>query len=267
MRTMIGRLRDVVAGVQGAADAVASGSRQVDGASRQMSDGTSEQAATTEQAASFVSGMSEAIHRSAQAATETEAIAHKSASDARESGDAVAAAVDAMRQIAEKIGIVEEIAYQTNLLALNAAIEAARAGQHGRGFAVVAAEVRKLAERAQGASKEIRELTGSGVKVAERSGALIARLVPDIARTAELVRGISAAAQEQASGATQIHGAIDQLNRVVQQNASGAEELSATAAALASQADEMRGRVAFFRAAADAPAALAPRRAALRLGA
>jgi methyl-accepting chemotaxis protein len=254
MRDMVERLRGVVREVKGAAESVASGSRHIDAAAQQMSDGTSDQAASTEEASSFVEAMNAAIRENAKSAAQTEAIALASASQAQESGAAVAAASAAMKEIAEKIGIVEEIAYQTNLLALNAAIEAARAGQHGRGFAVVAGEVRKLAERAQGAAGEIRELTGSSVGVAEKSGTLLAELVPAIQRTAGLVKQISGSSQEQAASADQINGALQQLNRVVQQNASTAEELSSTASALAAQSDQMRTIVAFFSVDADAPA-------------
>ncbi|HSN14663.1 MAG TPA: methyl-accepting chemotaxis protein [Anaeromyxobacteraceae bacterium] len=247
MRAMVARLREVVVKVQAAADAVASGGREIDRGAEQTSSGTGEQAAATEQASSFVEEMSAAIRQNAENAAQTERIALKSAANAQESGRAVKAAVEAMRSIAEKISIVEEIAYQTNLLALNAAIEAARAGEHGRGFAVVATEVRKLAERSQRASKEIGELAGSSVQVAERSGALIVQLVPDIERTSALVQEISSSSREQSSGADQISSSIQQLNRVVQQTAAAAEEMSQTAGALSAEADALRGLVAFFR--------------------
>jgi methyl-accepting chemotaxis protein len=159
----------------------------------------------------------------------------------------VSEAVNAMKDIARKISIVEEIARQTNLLALNAAIEAARAGEHGKGFAVVAAEVRKLAERSQVAAAEISRLSISSVEVAERAGAMLSKLVPDIQKTAELVQEISAASKEQAFGADQINGAIQQLNQVVQQNAGTTEEIASTAEELSSQAAHLQNTVAFFK--------------------
>ena len=170
-----------------------------------------------------------------------------SAADAKEGGAAVDRTVQAMKDIAGKINIIEEIARQTNLLALNAAIEAARAGEHGKGFAVVASEVRKLAERSQKAAGEISELSASSVEVAEKAGELLAGILPDINRTAELVQEISAASKEQDTGAEQINKAIQQLDKVIQQNASAAEEMASTAEELSSQAEQLQGAIAFFR--------------------
>jgi methyl-accepting chemotaxis protein len=212
-----------------------------------MSQGATEQAASTEEASSSIEEMNATIKQNADNALQTEKIAQKSAADAQESGKAVTDAVLAMKQIAQKINIIEEIARQTNLLALNAAIEAARAGEHGKGFAVVAAEVRKLAERSQTAAAEISDLSGSSMEVAERAGTMLAKLVPDIQKTAELVQEISASSKEQSSGADQINGAIQQLNQVVQQNAGAAEEMSSTAEELSGQADQLQNAVAYFK--------------------
>jgi methyl-accepting chemotaxis protein len=187
------------------------------------------------------------IRQNADNAQETEKIARKAADDAEKSGTAVTQAVAAMKQIAEKINIIEEIARQTNLLALNAAIEAARAGDHGKGFAVVAAEVRKLAERSQEAAKEITELSGSSVEVAEHAGKMLDILVPDIYKTAELVQEISAASNEQNTGAEQINRAIQQLDHVIQQNASASEEMASTSEELSSQAQYLMESMGFFR--------------------
>ena len=151
-----------------------------------------------------------------------------------------------MKQIAEKIGIIEEIARQTNLLALNAAIEAARAGEHGKGFAVVAAEVRKLAERSGNAAGEISELSGTSVAIAEQAGSLLARIVPDVQRTAELIQEIAASSVEQNAGAEQINRAIQQLDQVVQQNASASEEMASTAEELSGQAIQLQETIAYF---------------------
>jgi methyl-accepting chemotaxis protein len=265
MKNMVEKLRTVVADVKSAANNVASGSEQLSVGAGQMSQGTTEQAASTEEASSSIEEMNATIRQNADNAMQTEKIAMKSSADARESGKAVAEAVAAMKDIAGRITIIEEIARQTNLLALNAAIEAARAGEHGRGFAVVAAEVRKLAERSQMAAAEIGQLSASSVEVAERAGTMLSKLVPDIQRTAELVQEISAASREQTSGAEQINGAIQQLNQVVQQNAGATEEIASTAEELASQAEQLKTTIAFFKVSADEEGAAPQRNAARRL--
>ena len=261
MRDMLERLRRIVAEVQRAADGVLAGSREMSATaqsmsatSEEMSQGASEQAASAEEASASMEEMASNIRQNADNAQETERIALKSAQDARDGGQAVADTVAAMKKIAQKIGIIEEISRQTDLLALNAAVEAARAGEYGKGFAVVASEVRKLAERSQGAAAEINDLSGSSVDVAERAGQMLDQLVPDIEKTAELVQEISAACSEQDSGADQINKAIQQLDQVIQQNASASEEmastseeLSTTSDGLAGQAEHLREIMAFFR--------------------
>ncbi len=247
MKNMVGRLKDVVADVKTASDNVASGSQQLSAGSEQMSQGTTEQAASAEEASSSVEEMNATIRQNTDNSQQTEKIALKSAGDALESGKAVSETVVAMKDIAGKISIIEEIARQTNLLALNAAIEAARAGEHGKGFAVVAAEVRKLAERSQVAAAEISHLSSSSVQVAEKAGQMLAKLVPDIQKTSELVQEITAASKEQTSGSEQINAAIQQLNQVIQQNAGASEEMASTAEELSSQAQQLQATISFFK--------------------
>ena len=247
IRSMVEKLQTVVGDVKNAASNVAAGSQQVSVSSEQMSRGASTQAASAEEASSSIEEMNAAIRQNASNSTATESIAQKSANDALESGAAVAEAVKAMKDIAQKISIIEEIARQTNLLALNAAIEAARAGEHGKGFAVVAAEVRKLAERSQVAAAEISGLSNSSVEVAERAGEMLSKLVPDIQKTAQLVQEISASSKEQSSGAGQIESSIQQLNQVIQQNAGAAEEMASVAGELSAEADQLLGTVKFFK--------------------
>jgi len=256
MKRMVGKLREVVADVQSAAGNVAAGSAQLSSGSMSMSDGATRQAASAEEASSSVEEMTATIRQSAGNARETERIALKSAIDALDSGRAVADTVTAMRDIATRILIIEEISRQTNLLALNAAIEAARAGEQGKGFSVVAAEVRKLAERSQTAAKEIGSLSTTSISVAERAGELLAKLVPNIQKTAQLVQEINASSKEQTVGSDQINSAIQQLNEVIQQNAGSAEEMAATAEELSSQAAQLQDSVAFFKI-QDTPAAQA----------
>ncbi|MGV1951922.1 methyl-accepting chemotaxis protein [Agrobacterium vitis] len=247
VNTMIERLRGVVGDALSASDNVSSGSQQLSSASEQVSQGATEQASSAEEASASMEEMAANIKQNADNAAQTEKIARQSSKDAETSGEAVNRAVGAMRTIAEKISIVQEIARQTDLLALNAAVEAARAGEHGKGFAVVASEVRKLAERSQAAAAEISTLSGQTVQVATEAGEMLTRLVPDIRKTAELISEISAACREQDIGASQINEAIQQLDKVTQQNAGASEEMSATSEELAAQAEELQTSIAFFK--------------------
>lgn len=247
LQSMVERLRGVVTDALSASDNVSAGSQELSATSEQMSQGATEQAAAAEQASASMEEMAANIKQNADNAAQTEKISRQSAKDAESSGEAVNRAVDAMRTIAEKIGIVQEIARQTDLLALNAAVEAARAGEHGKGFAVVASEVRKLAERSQTAAAEISSVSGDTVKAAQEAGDMLQRLVPDIRKTAELVSEISAACREQDVGASQINEAIQQLDKVTQQNAGASEQMSATSEELAAQAEELQTSIAFFR--------------------
>jgi methyl-accepting chemotaxis protein len=247
IKNMIVNLTSIVTNVIGASDNVSSGSQEMSSTAQQLSQGATEQAASAEEVSSSIEEMGANIRQNADNAMQTEKIALKAAEDAAKGGDAVSKTVEAMKEIADKISIIEEIAGQTNLLALNAAIEAARAGEHGKGFAVVAAEVRKLAERSQKAAGEISELSKSSVSIAESAGELLVRIVPDIQKTSELVQEISAASGEQKSGTEQINKAIMQLDTVIQQNASASEEMASMAEELSSQAEQLQAVISFFK--------------------
>lgn len=247
LQRMTGKLRHVVSDALAASHSVSAGSDQLSDAARQLSAGVNQQASLAEEVSSSMEEMAANIKQNAGNAAQTEKIARQSSAHAAECGEAVARAVMAMQTIAQTIAFVQEIARQTDLLALNAAVEAARAGEHGRGFAVVASEVRKLAERSQVAAAEICSLSTQTVIAARDAGSMLAKLVPDIKKTAELVEEISAACREQDLGANQVNEAIQQLDKVVQRNAGAADETSATSGALSIQADQLKKSIAFFR--------------------
>ncbi|MGY4516085.1 methyl-accepting chemotaxis protein [Lysobacter sp. HA18] len=246
MKTMVERLGQIIGEVRGSADNLSSAAEQVASTAQSISQSTSEQASSVEETSASVEQMSASISQNTDNAKVTDGMAGKAAKEATEGSQAVRNTVDAMKQIAKKIAIIDDIAYQTNLLALNAAIEAARAGEHGKGFAVVAAEVRKLAERSQVASQEIGELSASSVDLAERAGDLLDLMLPSILKTSDLVQEITAASQEQTAGVGQINGAMGQLSQVTQQNAASSEELAATAEEMSAQAEQLQQAMSFF---------------------
>ena len=233
-QNLIAKLNQIIGEVKGAADALSNAAGQVSATAQSLSQSSSEQAASVEETTASIEEMTASITQNTENAKVTDNMATKSS-------------VEAMKQIAGKIGIIDDIAYQTNLLALNAAIEAARAGEHGKGFAVVAAEVRKLAERSQVAAQEIGSLAGSSVKMAEKAGTLLDEMVPSIKKTSDLVQEIAAASQEQSAGVGQINGAMGQLNKATQQNASASEELAATAEEMGGQAAQLQELMEFFK--------------------
>ncbi len=239
-------LAEVISKVRSAADTISSAALEISATSQSLSQASTEQAASVEETSASVEQMTASITQNSENAKVTDQMATKSSSDAVDGGNAVRRTVDAMKQIAQKITIIDDIAYQTNLLALNAAIEAARAGEHGKGFAVVAAEVGKLAERSQVAAQEIGEVASSSVQLAEQAGALLEQIVPAIRKTSDLVQEISAASQEQSTGVGQINTAMSQLSQLTQQNASASEELAATAQNMTAQAEELQTAMAFF---------------------
>ncbi|WP_319583710.1 methyl-accepting chemotaxis protein [uncultured Pseudodesulfovibrio sp.] len=250
--TMVGSISEVVETIQSGSENVASGAEELSATAEALAQGATAQAGGVERLSGAIEEMSASIHTTANNAKQTETLAAQAARDAREGGEAVAQAVTAMSDIAEKISIIEEIARQTNLLALNAAIEAARAGEHGKGFAVVAAEVRKLAERSGIAAAEISELSASSMTVSEKAGEMLKKLVPDIQKTAELIQEITASTQEQNAGAVEINTATTELDRVIQQNAAASEETSSTSEELSGQAVQLQQTVSYFKLSAGA---------------
>ncbi|OYT83725.1 MAG: methyl-accepting chemotaxis protein [Pseudomonas sp. PGPPP4] len=242
----VGKLNQIIGDVRQSADSLASASEEISATAQSMSQASTEQAASVEETSASVEQMSASIAQNTENAKITDGMAGKAAREAGEGGQAVGETLVAMKTIADKIGIVDDIAYQTNLLALNAAIEAARAGEHGKGFAVVAAEVRKLAERSQVAAQEIGTVAKSSVALAERAGTLLEQMVPSISKTSDLVQEIASASEEQSSGVSQINGAMLQLSQITQQNASASEELAGTAEEMSTQAEQLQRLMGFF---------------------
>ena len=247
MGQTIDKIAEIVTMVKASSESVASGAEQLSSGAQSLAEGATEQASAGEEVSSSMEQMGSSISQNSDNAFQTGKIAVQAATDATEGGKSVTETVDAMKQIANKITIIEEISRQTNLLALNAAIEAARAGEHGKGFAVVASEVRKLAERSQTAAVEIGRLSASSVEVAEKTGSILTRIVPDIQKTAELVQEISASSNEMNTGAGQINRALTQLDQVIQRNAAASEQLASTAQQLTAQAEDLKNAIDFFR--------------------
>jgi methyl-accepting chemotaxis protein len=247
MHRLVTQLNQIIGEVKSASDALGNASGQVSATAQSLSQSSSEQAASVEETTASIEQMTASITQNTENAKVTDRMATTAAEQAQQGGAAVKETVEAMKSIAGKIGIIDDIAYQTNLLALNAAIEAARAGEHGKGFAVVAAEVRKLAERSQVAAQEIGALAGNSVRLAESAGHLLTEMVPSIEKTSELVQEIAAASGEQSDGVAQITGAMNHLSSATQQTASASEELAATAEEMGGQAAQLQELMEFFK--------------------
>ena len=247
LQQMNNRLREIITYVATTSESLSGASIELSQSSQFVSQGASEQASSAEEVSAAIEEMVANIQQNKANAKQTEIIALKAEKDILQGSSKVIQTMDAMREIANKISIIGDIAFQTNILALNAAVEAARAGDHGRGFGVVASEVGKLADRSKLAAAEINQLTKTSTFDAEEAGKLMNNIVPDIQKTSLLIQEISAANFEQSAGADQINMAIQQLNMVTQQNAATSEELSTNAVELSAQAEQLKEIISFFK--------------------
>jgi len=235
--TLVENLNGIIENVSLNAENLLAASQQLSSSSEVMSQGASEQASSIEEVSSTIEEITANIQQNADNSRQTEQISLNANDGITKVNEASQKSLASIKDIADKINIINEIARQTNILALNAAVEAARAGEHGKGFAVVAAEVRKLAERSQNSADEIVTLASDSVRLTEGAGTLTANILPEIEKTARLVQEISASSLEQNNGANQVNNAIQQLSGVTQQNAASSEELSTSAEELATQAE------------------------------
>lgn len=244
--SMLNNLKEIVTKIIDGSNTIAETSKQLNQTAILVSQGASEQASSSEEVSSSVEEMSVGIEQNSENAIKTEEISMKAAYDITKVSEASIQSVKAIKEIVSRINIINDIAFQTNILALNAAVEAARAGEYGKGFAVVAAEVRKLAQKSKAAADEIDNLSKSSVVITEEAGKLMMNLIPDIATTSSLVQEISASGREQKIGSGQVNIAIQELNKVIQQNAAVSEEMAASVTVLESEAEQLKKLVSFF---------------------
>lgn len=247
MNNMTDKLSLVVREVSSSITQLSFASQQISQTSQQLSTSNSEQAAGLEEITSTIEQISSGIAQNANNAAHTNEIAERTADMSTTGSQAVENTVKAMREIASKLSIIEDISYQTNLLALNAAIEAARAGEQGRGFAVVASEVRKLAERSRAAAQDIRKVAASSIEVAEHAGALLSEMLPSIRSTASLIEEIAIASQQQKQNIFEINNAMSELGKMTERNAAVSEELASVSEEMSSQAHSLQQLISFFK--------------------
>ena len=241
------KLTEITGSIIASADNIKTASQELSNNSQQLSQGASEQASSTEEVSSSMEEMASSIDQNSENAKEAEGIANKVSENIDSLGNSSKESLEAIKTIADKITIINDIAYQTNILALNASVEAARAGEHGRGFSVVATEVRKLAERSRQAAAEIDKLSASSVEITSKTRNLLIDMLPQLEKMAKLVQEISSSSTEQNSAGEQINNTIQQLNQITQSNAASSEEMATSSEELDTQAQQLHDVIQFFK--------------------
>ncbi len=246
MKKMVENMNNIVSEMQKSAKNLSISSNELTNNSRNLAEATNEQASSVEEVSATMEQMAANIENNNSNASQTESIALEVSHGLGQVSKAASLSLESVHAIADKINIINEIAFQTNILALNAAVEASHAGESGKGFAVVAAEVKKLAARSKLAADEIAKLANLCVKVTEESGQLMFQLIPNIEKTTSLIQEIASSSMEQNNGANQVNNAIQQLNQITQQNASSAENMSGSAENLSAQAEHLKKVISYF---------------------
>ncbi len=241
------KLKGIITEIIASAEYISSASKQLDSSALLVSQGATEQASSVEEVSATIEQFHANLSKNSENSRQTEDIAIKASSGIKNSTDSTEDSIRSMGEIAEKISIINDIAFQTNILALNAAVEAARAGESGKGFAVVAAEVRKLAEKSRLASEEIEQLTSNGVNISQKAGKQLTDIIPEIEKTATLVQEIASSSVEMSTGSQEVNSAIIQLNQISQQNAATSEEMASSARELNDQAAILKKSMSYFK--------------------
>lgn len=244
---MIDKITGILQEIKNSSDILTNVSSELSTGAQRMSSISSEQAASFEEMTASVEQILEHVKVNTSNAVDAEQVVESSANEIKQNNDSVQKTIDALKNIAAKITIINDIASKTNILSLNAAIEAARAGEYGKGFGVVAGEVGKLAEQSKHSADEIIDISNESSKLAEKTGKSSKEILPKVENAVSLMRHISIGSKEQESGVVQINSSLNELNNSVQRLAGASEEIASNAEELASQSVKLKDKVSYFK--------------------